>query len=86
MVKLILSSVLLLLLTACEFGKPAMKQWGYDQCERAKLFNQCMTSLPAGPAATKYNDWSEVVDACQDATRSISARSWETIKPECRDS
>lgn len=31
---------------------------------------QCLNSVPAGPQATKYNDWAEVVEACQQAARS----------------
>jgi len=35
-----------------------------DQELRTKLFNECLSSVPAGPLVTKYNDWDEVVDSC----------------------
>ena len=35
-----------------------------DQTLRAKLFQECLKVVPAGPLATKYNDWDEVVDSC----------------------
>ncbi len=31
---------------------------------RAKLAQQCLRDLPAGPVSTQYNDWDEVVQAC----------------------
>jgi len=40
-----------------------------DQCLRATLFQQCLKALPAGPLATKYNDWDEVVKECQIASQ-----------------
>lgn len=55
-----------------------------DQCMRANLFQQCMKALPAGPAATKYNDWDEVVHACSSTSRNMSLRKLKTIKEECR--
>ena len=33
---------------------------------RAKLAQQCMRDLPAGPQSTQYNDWDEVVNACSE--------------------
>ncbi len=55
-----------------------------DQCLRARLFEQCLKALPAGPEATKYNDWDEVVAACESAAYYQSLRAASTIKPECR--
>ena len=57
---------------------------GPDQCLRADLFKQCMTTLPAGPQSTKYNDWDEVVAQCQNAAYYQSLRRLINIKPECR--
>jgi len=37
-----------------------------NQMERQRLFKECMASLPLGPQTTHYNDWSEVVDSCED--------------------
>lgn len=55
-----------------------------DQCLRAKLFQQCMTSLPAGPTQSHYSDWDEIVGACESAAMWQSLRRQESVKPECR--
>jgi len=55
-----------------------------DQCLRATLFQQCLKALPAGPLATKYNDWDEVVKECANVARFQSARKLKNIKEECR--
>jgi hypothetical protein len=34
---------------------------------RHEYFVQCMKLLPAGPQQTQYNDWDEVVEACNQA-------------------
>jgi len=34
--------------------------------------------------ATKYNDWDEVVDSCENAAYYQSKREREVVKPECR--
>ena len=74
------------LLAGCEPDPKKFEiAYGYDQCERPKLFQQCMTNLPAGPQATKYNDWDEVVEACEDAARYQSYRADKNvIKKECQ--
>lgn len=55
-----------------------------NQCLRAELFKQCMAILPAGPLATKYNDWNEVVSECGSQAYYQSMRKSETIPMECR--
>lgn len=55
-----------------------------DQCLRREIFMQCLQSLPAGPAATKYNDWDEVVGSCGNAAYYQSLRQEQHVKPECR--
>lgn len=55
-----------------------------DQCMRREIFTQCMAALPAGPLATKYNDWAEVVIECESAAIWQSKRSEEFVKPECK--
>ena len=35
-----------------------------NQTKRQEIFFKCMKALPAGPQATKYNDWDEVVSEC----------------------
>ncbi len=54
-----------------------------DQCLRIQLAQQCMSNLPAGPTATKYNDWAEVVEQCDRNSWSQSRRYREFVKPEC---
>lgn len=55
-----------------------------DQCLRAELFKSCMAALPAGPLATKYNDWDEVVSECGSQSYYQSQRQIKFVKPECR--
>jgi hypothetical protein len=54
-----------------------------DQCMRREIFQQCMKALPAGPSATKYNDWDEVVAQCDSVAHYQSLRRWSRVKPEC---
>lgn len=64
-------------LSACtpDAGTPASEwQWLNDQTMRADLFNKCLNALPAGPVSTQYNDWSEVVDSCEDSANRQSKR------------
>ena len=78
--KAILIAMLTLVLTGCEDRTQPQP----DQCMRAELFAKCLSALPAGPVSTQYNDWSEVVEACQNASYYQSLRSLAQIKPECR--
>lgn len=57
-----------------------------DQCVRPVLFQQCMLSLPKGPASITAagNDWDEVVKACESSAYNQSLRREATIKPECQ--
>lgn len=55
-----------------------------NQCIRTEVFYKCLNTVPAGPVATKYNDWSEVVEECSVTARHIAARKYSTIPPECR--
>lgn len=68
------------LLAGCGDYAPPMA----DQCLRAELFKQCMAALPAGPTATHYNDWSEVVNQCSGFAYSASIRARSQIKNECK--
>ena len=54
-----------------------------DYCKREELFNSCMKSLPAGPVATHYNDWDEVVKACSDEAYYGAQRRRKNVKEEC---
>ncbi len=69
------------LLAACE---PSPEHSTPDQCLRAQLFQQCLKALPAGPQSTKYNDWNEVILACDSASFYQSYRARKLIAPECR--
>jgi hypothetical protein len=74
-----------LVLTACSEEVPIMKNAHIsDQCQRAVIFQQCMQVLPAGPLATKYNDWDEVVSECGRQAFYQSIRNRQYIKPECQ--
>lgn len=57
---------------------------GPDQCLRTQLFQACLKALPQGPQQTKFNDWDEVVKACESTAYYQSIRLPEHIKPECR--
>ena len=67
--------ILLVITTSCQ---------GVDQCIRREVFKECMKSLPAGPASTHYNDWDEVVQACEETAYHQSIRKKSVIKEECR--
>ena len=71
--------LLCLALSACD-GEPTTT----DQCMRVELFKSCMASLPAGPVATKYNDWDEVVAQCGNEAFYMAQRSISFVKKECR--
>lgn len=38
-----------------------------DQKLRREIFIACLEKAPAGPVATQYNDWSEVISECNTA-------------------
>lgn len=59
--KILLLIMAMLALTACGNDR----SYHINQEKRVVLFQQCLKTLPAGPIATHYNDWSEVVDACE---------------------
>jgi hypothetical protein len=54
-----------------------------DQCLRREIFFQCLNSLPAGPVATKYNDWDEVVSQCGSEAAFQSIRKKSQITAQC---
>lgn len=70
-----------LLLASCE---DSPRDLITDQCLRVALFQQCIHNLPAGPSTTKYNDWDEVVKACDQVAYYQSKRPRFAITPECR--
>lgn len=73
-----------LVLTACG-DKPVYESKNVvDQCLRNKLFEQCLKVVPAGPLATKYNDWDEVIETCGVEAYRQSLRHREFVKPECK--
>ena len=76
--KTIVAIVSILALAGCDAQKAVA-----DQCLRQDLFYKCLAALPAGPVATKYNDWSEVVSECKSAAYYMSVRRVDHIKPEC---
>ena len=80
-----------LFLVAC--GKHSSETTGYasdvndviiqDMCIQREAFLECMKALPAGPQATKYNDWDEVVAECRHTSYYLSKRKRAVVKPEC---
>jgi hypothetical protein len=73
-----------LVLSACSDDKPILKSANIvDQCLRNKLFEQCLKVVPAGPLATKYNDWDEVISTCGGEAYRQSLRYRSFVKPEC---
>ena len=77
--------LLLLLLIACgRDDKPFIDDRVSNLCLQREIFNECMKLLPAGPTATKYNDWDEVVAECGSQAYYMSQRIKSTISPECR--
>ncbi len=78
------TTTLCLLLALAASGCNEMKRPIVDQCLRAEAFKQCMKLLPAGPQATKYNDWDEVVNACENAAYYQSLRVKEQVPMQCR--
>lgn len=59
--KYLITLALVVGLTGCYAPSPT---YGIDQTQRQQLFKDCMAALPAGPVSTRYNDWDEVVKAC----------------------
>ena len=83
MKKLILLTVLLL--AACsKDDKPFIDERVSNLCLQREIFNECMKMLPAGPVATKYNDWDEVVRECGKQAYYLSIRKESTIPQGCR--
>lgn len=68
-----------LALSGCEESKHP--KYEPNQTLRAELFHQCLEKLPAGPKATQYNDWDEVVGACSSAAYFQSLYCYENCPP-----
>lgn len=73
MLKAALIACIILGLTGCGAG-PIPPREEPDRQVMAERFDACMKNLPAGPVATKYNDWDEVVDSCNRAAYFQSLR------------
>ena len=70
------------LITSCEFKEETIQ----DRCLQRVIFKECMNSLPAGPVSTHYNDWDDVVGACEKVAWHKSWRKRSVIKIECQGS
>lgn len=57
----------LLLLAGCAQSPDELNQKARRGFLRHQYFVECMKLLPAGPVTTRYNDWDEVVSACDTA-------------------
>jgi hypothetical protein len=63
------------LVAGCDKPPPnTLARCQYDQDIRRDIFMECLRVVPQGPAATKYNDWSEVVNECGDQAGYMSLR------------
>lgn len=51
-----------LLLSAC--AAPDYPVYESDQALRMERFDNCLSRIPKGPESTVYNDWDEVIEAC----------------------
>lgn len=68
------------LLSGCEEAK--YPQWEVNQELRHQLFVECLGKIPSGPLSTTFNDWSEVVDSCENAARFQSLYCYANCNPE----
>lgn len=57
----------LLLLAGCAQSPDELNRNAQRGLLRHEYFVECMKLLPAGPQTTHYNDWNEVVSACDSA-------------------
>jgi hypothetical protein len=57
---------------------------GIDICVKREVFAECMASLPEGPERTHYNDWSEVVEVCDERSHRMALRLARDIPRGCR--
>lgn len=74
--KILLASITVLALSGCVESQPSQatlvnrELYGIDQEKRIELFNQCLARVPVGPTAVKYNDWDELVETCDEISKS----------------
>lgn len=76
----LLTVLLVLGMAGCDLPE----QTTNNQCLRAEIFKQCLAQIPEGPERTVYNDWAEVVDACESAAYYQSLRKISQIPKGCR--
>jgi len=81
----ILIPLILTTCCSCEF-KEIENESIQDRCLQRVIFKECMNSLPAGPVSTHYNDWDEVVGACEKVAWNKSWRKRSIVKIECQAS
>lgn len=80
--KMLVSLLVVVLLAGCSAGPNSQV---VDQCIRQQLFQQCMSELPAGPVVTHYNDWDDVVNACNTTAYNMSLRLNSQVQPACSE-
>lgn len=54
-----------------------------DQCIKAKLFKECMSTIPQVSQPAIYKDLSEVIESCSDFAYYTSLRKESQVKAEC---
>lgn len=79
---LIACSLLLVALTGCEsraeqeaVHAERIARYQREQATRKVIFQDCLARIPKGPERTQYNDWSEVVESCDNIARGQSSES-----------
>lgn len=66
--RLIFPLLLLIFLAGCtEDRRP---KYAVSQAKRQEVFERCLSKIPAGPVSVKYNDWDEVIKACDKIAKS----------------
>jgi hypothetical protein len=71
-----------LFVAGCDVPPPP--QSSVDQCLRRETFERCLSLVPKAPQVSKYNDWAEVVDECDDFAANSSYRHPSVITQACR--
>lgn len=50
------------------------EHWYIDRVMQNRIFMECLRVIPPGPQQTHYNDWDDVVIACNEAARNQSQK------------
>ena len=84
MKRFLLAAAACVALTGC--GDVKYPKYAVDQKQRQRNFKECLAALPEGPRSTTYNDWDEVVNACENAAYYQSKYCYENCPPALKPS